>query len=148
MNINFEAQLTKKSREIADRLIDTRKRELELMRDLSDEQMVGTSMRIVEPPIWELGHVGWFQDRWILQNLDKRKPSDEKADALYNSFTIPNADRWDLAFPSRGQTFEYITDILEQIISRLEFRDPTDVENYFYNLVLNHEEMHIETMHH
>ena len=148
MNINFEAQLTKKSREIADRLIDTRKRELELMRDLSDEQMVGTSMRIVEPPIWELGHVGWFQDRWILQNLDKRKPSDEKADALYNSFTIPNADRWDLAFPSRGQTFEYITDILEQIISRLESRDPTDVENYFYNLVLNHEEMHIETMHH
>jgi iron(II)-dependent oxidoreductase len=148
MNINFEAQLTKKSREIADRLIDTRKRELELMRDLSDEQMVGTSMRIVEPPIWELGHVGWFQDRWILQNLDKRKPSDEKADALYNSFTIPNADRWDLIFPSRGQTFEYITDILEQIISRLESRDPTDVENYFYNLVLNHEEMHIETMHH
>ena len=148
MDINFEAQLTKKSRVIADRLIDTRKRELELMRDLSDEQMIGTSMRIVEPPIWELGHVGWFQDRWILQNLDKRKPSDEKADALYNSFTIPNADRWDLIFPSRGQTFEYITDILEQIISRLESRDPTDVENYFYNLVLNHEDMHIETMHH
>jgi iron(II)-dependent oxidoreductase len=148
MDNTFKASLTEKGREIAVRLIDTRKRELDLMRDLSDEQMAGQRMHIVEPPIWELGHVGWFQDKWILQNLDHRKPSDESAEALYNSFKIPNAERWDLAFPSRGQTFEYITDILEQVIYRLESRDPSDVEDYFYNLVLNHEEMHIETMHH
>jgi iron(II)-dependent oxidoreductase len=148
IDFDFEAQLTYKSKGIADRLIDTRNRELELMQDLSNEQMIGSKLRIVEPPIWELGHVGWFQDRWILQNLDKRKPSDEKADALYNSFVIPNSERWDLLYPSRGQTFEYITDILVQIINRLESRDPSDVEAYFYALVLNHEEMHIETMHH
>jgi iron(II)-dependent oxidoreductase len=148
MDYTFEASLTEKGREIADRLIDTRKRELDLMRDLSDAQMVGQRMRIVEPPIWELGHVGWFQDKWILQTLDHRKPSDEKAEALYNSFKVPNTERWELAFPSRGQTFEYITDILEQVIIRLESRDPSDIEIYFYNLVLNHEEMHIETMHH
>ena len=148
MDRTFEALLTQKGQEISNRLIDTRKRELDLMRDLSDEQMVGQRMRIVEPPIWEFGHVGWFQDKWILQNLDHRKPSDENAEALYNSFKIPNAERWELAFPSRGQTFEYITDILEQVIRRLESRDPDDLENYFYNLVLNHEEMHIETMHH
>ena len=148
MDNNFEVSLTEKGREIAGRLIDTRKREMDLMGDLSDEQMVGQKMRIAEPPIWELGHVGWFQDKWILQNLDHRKPSDQSAEALYNSFQIPNAERWDLAFPSRGQTFEYITDILEQVIYRLESRDPSDIEKYFYNLVLNHEEMHIETMHH
>jgi len=140
--------LTKAGQEIVDRLVDTRKRELELINDLTDEQMLGPQTRIVEPPIWELGHVGWFQDRWILQNLDKRAPADEKAEALYNSFEIPNSDRWNLFFPSRGQTFEYITDILEQVIARLEFREPTEEEKYFYKLVLNHEEMHSETMHH
>lgn len=148
MDVNFELRLSEQSQEIADRLIDTRRREIELVSDLTDKQLVGPRMRIVEPPIWELGHVGWFQDRWILQNLDNKQPSDPAADALYNSFKIPNVERWDLAFPSRGQTFEYITDILEQIIQRLEFRDLTDQEIYFYNLVLNHEEMHIETMHH
>jgi len=148
MNAKINVPLTEISKNIAERLIDTRKRELELMDDLSDEQMLGPRMRIVEPPIWELGHVGWFQDRWILQNIDKHKPADQKADDLYNSFKIPNSDRWDLHFPSKGQTFEYITDILEQIIARLELRDPTDEEIYFYNLVLNHEEMHSETMHH
>ena len=148
MEFKLETPLTEKGQQIAHRLIDTRKRELDLIRDLSAEQMVGPMLRIVEPPIWELGHVGWFQDRWILQNLDHQEPSDQKAEDLYNSFNIPNAERWDLAFPSRGQTFEYITDILERIIVRLESREPTDKEIYFYNLVLNHEEMHIETMHH
>jgi iron(II)-dependent oxidoreductase len=148
MKIKFDIPLTETGQEIADRLIDTRIRELELMHDLSDEQMIGLGMRIVEPPIWELGHVGWFQDRWILQNLDQQAPADEKAETLYNSFKVPNPDRWNLAFPSRGQTLEYITDILEQIITRLALRDPTDGEKYFYDLVLNHEEMHSETMHH
>jgi iron(II)-dependent oxidoreductase len=148
MDMNIKFALTAAGQEITDRLIDTRKRELELMRDLSDERMLGPSLRIVEPPIWELGHVGWFQDVWILQNLDKRNPVYEKGDALYDSFNIPNPDRWDLPYPSRGQTLAHITEILEQIISRLASRDPTDEETYFYRLVLAHEEMHSETMHH
>jgi gamma-glutamyl hercynylcysteine S-oxide synthase len=148
MKTEFNIPLTKTGQEIADRLIDTRSREWELMQDLSDEQMLGPSTRIVEPPIWELGHVGWFQDRWILQNLDKRPAVDVKADQLYDSFNIPNSARWDLYFPSRGQTFKYITGILGQIIQRLENRDPTAEEIYFYKLVLNHEELHSETMHH
>ena len=58
MLLKFNTHLTETSKEIVDRLIDTRNRELELMADLSAEQMIGQNMRIVEPPIWELGHVG------------------------------------------------------------------------------------------
>ena len=147
--MNFDRlALTPTGQALAERLIDTRRRELELMQDLTPEQMLGPRLRIVEPPIWELGHVGWFQDRWILQNLDRHPPTDANGEALYNSFEIPNSERWDLYFPSRGQTFEYITDILDQVISRLASREPSEEEIYFYNLVLNHEEMHGETMHH
>jgi len=122
MELKIDANLTEQGKEIAERLLDTRRRELELIADLTEEQLIGPAAQIVEPPIWELGHVGWFQDRWILQR--------------------------DLVFPSRGQTVEYITDILERIILRLTGRDPTREEIYFYKLVLNHEEMHSETMHH
>lgn len=141
-------KLTKAGETIIDRLINTRKRELDLISDLTAEQMLGPAMRIIEPPIWELGHVGWFQDRWILQHLDQQLPVDENADSLYDSFNIPNKERWELSFPSRGQTIEYITNILDQIIIRLEGRDPTEEEIYFYTLALNHEDMHTETMHH
>lgn len=148
MELEINANLTESGKEIADRLLDTRRRELELLADLTEEQLIGPAARIVEPPIWELGHVGWFQDRWILQNLDGLPPADEKADSLYDSYNIPNVERWDLLFPSRGQTVEYITDILERIILRLAEHNPSEREVYFYKLVLNHEEMHSETMHH
>jgi len=36
--------------------------ELELFSDLTDEQLQGESMRDVERPIWEMGHVAWFQE--------------------------------------------------------------------------------------
>ncbi len=141
-------ELTAHGQEIAQRLIDTRNRELALILDLSEEQLIGPPNPTVEPPIWELGHVGWFQDRWILQNIDKREPSDPKADLLYHSFNVANDARWHLSYPSLGQTVEYITDILDKVISRLAKREPTVEEVYYYNLVLNHEEMHSETMHH
>ncbi len=140
--------LTETGQALVDELLATRRRELELMNDLTDEQIIGPSYRIIEPPIWELGHVGWFQDRWILQNLDKSGPVDPAADKLYDSFNIPNAERWQLLFPSRGQTYEYITDILERVIQRLEGREPSHEEIYFYTLALNHEAMHSETMTH
>ena len=25
----------------------------------------------VNPPLWELGHVGWFQDWWIARNVER-----------------------------------------------------------------------------
>ncbi len=148
MERTITASLTELGQEIADRLVDTRQRELEVITDLTNEQLLGPSMHIVEPPIWELGHVGWFQDRWILQNLDQAEPADERADSLYDSFNVPNDQRPALRYPSLGQTIEYITDILERVILRLDSHDPSDEELYFYNLVLNHEEMHSETMQH
>lgn len=129
-------------------LLDTRKRELSLIAGLSREQLIGPVMRIVEPPIWEIGHVGWFQDRWILQGVDKSPPVNEKADSMYDSFNIPNSERFDLYFPPKAETIEYITDTLNRIIIRLNNKELTDEDVYFYKLVINHEDMHIETMHH
>lgn len=135
-------------KEIIDLLRDTRQRELELIDGLSRNELIGPPMRIVEPPIWELGHVGWFQDRWILQNIDNRPPVSAKADSLYDSFNIPNSERFDLYFPSLDETNEYISEVLEKIIARIKDKDLTDEDIYFYRLSLNHEDMHSETMHH
>ncbi len=51
------------SGQLAEMLVDTRKRTLELISDLSDEQMLGPQLRIVNPPLWEIGHLAWFQER-------------------------------------------------------------------------------------
>ena len=138
--------------EIAAELIallkDARSRELELFSDLTDEQLVGPPMRIIEPPLWEVGHVGWFQERWILHQLDGAEPLLPEAAQLYDSFNIPNARRWRLRFPSREETLGYIAAVLDRCIRRLEGRQPSEEEVYFYRLALFHEDMHGETLTH
>ncbi len=140
--------LTKSGAELVQPLLDARTRELELSADLTHEQHLGPRMRIIEPPIWELGHVGWFQERWILRNLDGAAPLRSDADSLYDSFNIPNARRWDLGFPSKAETIEYLRAVLDRSIQRLASREPTKEEIYFYRLATYHEDMHTETLHH
>ena len=54
-------------------LCDARRRELALVADLDARQLVALPDRRIEPPLWELGHVGWFQERWIARNADTRR---------------------------------------------------------------------------
>src|SRR5262249_62368795 len=55
---------------LRDVLLDTRRVELELAEGLTEAQMLGARQHFVEPPIWEIGDVGWFQEYWILRQLD------------------------------------------------------------------------------
>ena len=56
-----------RTEQLASMLVDTRKRTLELVSDLNDEQMMGPQLRIANPPLWEIGHLAWFQEYWCLR---------------------------------------------------------------------------------
>src|SRR3990172_2119781 len=122
-------------------LRDARARELELFADLADEQLLGPAMTIIEPPLWEIGHVGWFQKRWILRHRDGPDPLLPDADRLYDSFNILNARRWHLRFPSRQSTLEYLAAVLQRCLERLAGHELSEREAYFYRLALFHEDM-------
>ncbi|MCL6639800.1 MAG: DinB family protein [Candidatus Rokubacteria bacterium] len=125
-------------------LLDARDVELQVLGGLSDAQMRGTPGHFLEPPIWEMGHVGWFQEVWILRHLDGAAPLRRGADALYDSFRVPYRQRWELDYPCRAETERYIAEILERAVARLASRRPTEQDVYFYTLVTLHEDMHAE----
>ena len=50
-------------------LAETRARTLELVNDLSEEQLIGPRLQIVNPLRWEIGHIAWFQEFWVLRHL-------------------------------------------------------------------------------
>src|SRR5260370_18908845 len=52
------------SLELRSSLLDARRRTLELVSDLSDQQLAVPEIDIVNPPIWEMGHLALFQERW------------------------------------------------------------------------------------
>jgi iron(II)-dependent oxidoreductase len=127
-------------------LIDARRFELELFDGVADWQLLGEKAHFLEPPIWEVGHVGWFQEYWLLRTLDGSAPLLPGSDGIYDSFNVSYRLRWDHRYPSRRETLDYLARVLERSVGRIESREPTAEERYFYTLATFHEDMHAENL--
>src|SRR6187399_637674 len=78
--------------------------------DLEGQRLLGPQLAIVNPPLWELGHVAWFQEFWCLHQRRGRDPAPSilaQADQLYDSAKVAHATRWDLPLPDIAATRAY-----------------------------------------
>ncbi|MBI2509198.1 MAG: DinB family protein, partial [Betaproteobacteria bacterium] len=123
---------------------DARERTLELVSDLTDGQLTVPMMEVVNPFRWELGHVAFFYDVFLLRILGSDAFLLKGAENLYDSFKVDHDDRWGLPLPSREETLAYMGRVLERVAGRLESRDPDSRESYLYLLSVLHEDMHGE----
>jgi gamma-glutamyl hercynylcysteine S-oxide synthase len=122
----------------------------------------------LNPPLWELGHVGWFQDLWVGRNpqrhrgtgADPEAPRQHAprpdADALYDSSRVAHASRWQLDLPDAAATQAMLAQQLQRTLRALaddtsttghldRFSDESqDDVLYFFRLALFHEDMHHE----
>jgi iron(II)-dependent oxidoreductase len=114
--------------------------------DLRGAREWGPKLAIVNPPRWELGHVGWFQEYWCLRrgNADSTDSILPDADRWYNSATVPHLTRWDLPLPAFETTLAYRDAVLERVLAA-----PGDSaeDRYFAGLAARHEDMHAEAFH-
>ncbi len=134
---------------ITESLQEARGRTLALVGDLDTVQMIGPRLDIVNQLLWEIGHVAWFQEYWVLRHLHGRKPILANGDALYDSAKVAHATRWDLPLPSESETFVYMQNVLDEVMSVCESeRESRRFEEaaYFLSLVLLHEDMHDEAI--
>jgi EgtB-related family protein len=124
-----------------------RARTLALVNDLDDSQMIGPRMPTVNPPLWEIGHVAWFSEFWLLRHLKKQNPLIKNGDELYNSSEVAHDTRWELLLPSREKTLEYMDQVLERGIEAIDVRrELSGDELYFCLLTAFHEAMHAEAL--
>src|SRR5215831_9556216 len=100
--------------ELASQLQQTRTRTLRLTDELSTEQLMGAKLDIVNPVLWEMGHVGWFHEYWTLRHSHGHAPLIDRADDLWNSSTVAHDTRWNLDLPDRNATFTYLTYLLQR----------------------------------
>jgi ergothioneine biosynthesis protein EgtB len=110
----------------------------------------------VNPPLWELGHVAWFEEFWIARNSQRHRGAAARleapraasllphADALYDSSTVAHARRWQLALPDAQRSRAYLRQVRERSLALLHGADGSDDTLYFFRLVLAHEAMHVE----
>src|SRR5579862_5669638 len=117
--------------QLAEFVTDARERTFELVADLRDEQLMGPSLAIVNPPRWEIGHVAWFQEKWVLRHVGGEPPLRADADALYDSAAVPHDIRWDLPLASRAETLAYLREVRDRVLERLRAREPSAALGYF-----------------
>ncbi|HEY3579825.1 MAG TPA: SUMF1/EgtB/PvdO family nonheme iron enzyme, partial [Pyrinomonadaceae bacterium] len=128
-------------------LQDARQRTLALVEDLNDEQMIGPRLDIVNPLRWEIGHVAWFQEYWVLRHLCGRKPILAHGDALYDSAKVAHDTRWDLPLPTKSETIAYMTTVIDEISRQFgDIEGRSTDASYFLALALFHEDMHGEAI--
>jgi iron(II)-dependent oxidoreductase len=136
--------------EVSRHLQDARRRTRALTRDLDGTQLLGPKLAIVNPVLWELGHVAWFQERWCLRLRSDESLSESLlagADALYDSSAVAHDTRWDLALPSLGATLDYQDRVLERVLAKVRREPDNEWLMYFVQLALFHEDMHAEAFH-
>ena len=110
----------------------------------------------LNPPVWELGHVAWFQEYWIGRNLQRsqglacdiahaRNASIlHEADVWFDSAKVAHSTRWELKLLTPQQCIAYANETLAQTLALLEKETDNSPALYFYWLVLQHEAMHLE----
>jgi gamma-glutamyl hercynylcysteine S-oxide synthase len=111
----------------------------------------------LNPPLWELGHVAWFQERWLLRNPERHlgvrcSPDPSlgesilcNADALFDSSTVAHSSRWDLALLNVSKTKEYLQTTLDNSLHELsQLAAKSEKERYLFWLCAAHEYMHAE----
>ncbi|MHB8428888.1 MAG: SUMF1/EgtB/PvdO family nonheme iron enzyme, partial [Acidiferrobacterales bacterium] len=132
--------------ELLAHLDDTHARTLRLVADLSPDQMLGPRLPTVNPPNWEIGHLAWFTEYWILRNLDGSAPLMPEADRLYDSSAVAHDRRWNLPLPPVADTFAYLQAVKDALQRRLgNHGDPVpEKDAYFYRLTIFHQDMHVE----
>lgn len=125
---------------------DAGQRLTDLVADLSDSQLIGPHLATVNPLIWEIGHVAWFQENFVLRGALGESPLIGHADAIWDSAAIPHDTRWQLTLPSRQETLDYVKEVTERVADRLARTDATRQLGYIARYAVHHHDMHTEAL--
>ena len=115
-----------------------------LISDLAPEQLIVPKLDIVNPFLWEIGHVAFFYEANVLLPTGFEKELMPNGDKLYNSFDVDHDVRWSLPIPNRAGTLEYLTRVRQLVLDRLHERESNARSTYLHLLAAQHEDMHAE----
>src|SRR6478672_11579417 len=135
---------------VADLLTEARDRTLLVISELSDEDLHQQHDPLMSPIIWDVGHIAHFEELWLTQNLDGPIEFSEMP-GLYNPFEHPRATRAALPLPTLAQMMTRLDEIRARVLDRLDKlewneNNPLLKGGYVYNMVLQHEYQHNETI--
>ncbi|MFL1426621.1 MULTISPECIES: ergothioneine biosynthesis protein EgtB [unclassified Nocardiopsis] len=151
---------------IAAELDRGRRRSLGLTLDaLDDEELLAQHSPLMSPLVWDLAHIGNYEEQWLLRAAAGREALRPDIDHLYDAFENPRAERITLPLLRPREARDYNDRVRREVLDALDGvdltvpapRPPDDPHappgppglldaGFVYHMVIQHEHQHDETM--
>ena len=136
---------------LASALDGARQRSLGLLDPLSEDDQLAQHSPLMSPLVWDLAHVGHYEELWLLRAVARTQPIDPSHDDIYDAFKHVRNERAKLAVLGPAEARRHISmvrgrvlDVLEKV--ELDPAVPLLNDGFVYGMVAQHEHQHDETM--
>ena len=141
---------------VAEHLAHARERTLGILEPLDDVDLTRQVSPLMSPLVWDLAHIGHFEELWLLRTLAAAAPTDPRFDDLYDAFRHPRRVRAELPILGPDAARSFVAGIRARVLDQLDrvdfetvdplLVDPLLTDAFVYGMVIQHEHQHDETL--
>ena len=131
---------------IAHELDLARRRTLRLV-EFDDVELHRQYDPLMSPLVWDLAHIGWQEELWLLRGNDPARPGllEPRVERCYDAFQNSRASRVDLPLLPPTDARAYCRTVRDKALDTLDAL-PDNGDEFTFGLVVSHENQHDETM--
>jgi iron(II)-dependent oxidoreductase len=144
--------------DVAAALTEARERTWYLAAGLDDDALATPAAEYLSPPVWDLGHIANFEERWLVQALTGADGLRAGYNDIYDAFRHPRHERPTLHLLDRGGVRGYMDEVraaafaVLATLASVTLRDAHAVDwrwvegFYVHWMIALHEHQHQETL--
>ncbi|MGH8806394.1 MAG: SUMF1/EgtB/PvdO family nonheme iron enzyme, partial [Noviherbaspirillum sp.] len=109
----------------------------------------------INPPLWELGHIAWFAEWYVLREAQSSETAAAhrtslltRGDDWFDPNTVRHRSRWTLELQSAGAVKTYCNEVLDRVLDKLSRAKNETAALYPFRLALAHEDLRGEALAH
>jgi iron(II)-dependent oxidoreductase len=136
---------------VVEHLDAARARTVALLAPFDDDALRRQASPLMSPLVWDLAHIGHYEELWLLRELAGAPPTDPRFDDLYDAFKHPRRERGDLEILDPVSSRAFLSDVRARVLDHLADQpldgdEPLLRDGFVYGMVVQHEHQHDETM--
>jgi iron(II)-dependent oxidoreductase len=136
---------------LAEDLEAVRRRSLALLDPLDDDGLRRQHSPLMSPLVWDLAHVGNYEELWLLREVAGAPAIDAALDDMYDAFRHPRPNRPALPLLGPAEARRYIAEVRGRVLDTLDGVELDGdrallADGFVYGMVVQHEHQHDETM--
>ncbi|MEX1143014.1 MAG: ergothioneine biosynthesis protein EgtB [Thermoleophilaceae bacterium] len=131
---------------------EARDRTHALIEPISEADLERVHSPLMSPLVWDLGHIAAYEDLWLCGAASGLEPLRPDLMALYDATETPRAERGDIPLLGRDDALAFMAAVRERALDVLDRADlspgsdPLNADGFVWDLVIQHEHQHNETM--